>query len=367
MTSTKAIHTLNARDHIMLEVMRDHFQLKPEHMFREIQGMRRMTEDALSKKKVSYDQLRSALVPAQDRREVALVFDTTAITSSWYGRDVMERVIPLLERKSSHSVLAGDYLDRQGQGDRLFWAFEQAVSLRRDVEFRHPTQFFIVYINNLTDAMVEHLDNGLCRYRAYAGIADTTYRSEFKLYLSTMLTNSFLKHKNIILQGHEPDRAPEEDLNMSGYPFEDNGYICRSISDDLMGVFLSYKIERPVFPGFEVDTEFALNAVNLTPLALDEFDVEVAAAKLDYLKNQKGGSIERAGLQSVTTAKLAALVREKISGSYIYNMSFNQMHNVTKFNVIIELPPSADRPATRLLAALEYQPDQKKLRLITLF
>ena len=31
----------------MLEVMRDYFNLTPEHMFREIQGMRLMVEDAL--------------------------------------------------------------------------------------------------------------------------------------------------------------------------------------------------------------------------------------------------------------------------------------------------------------------------------
>lgn len=290
-----------------------------------------------------------------------------AIDSSWYGNEVMKQIIPLFERKSNHSVLVGDYLDRHGQEDQLFAAFESAVEPRRDIEFRHPTQFFIVYINNLTDAMVEHFDEGLRDYPGYAGIADMTYGSAFKIYLSTMLVNSFIKHGNIILQGHEPDRSPEEDVNMSGYPFEENGYICRSINDDLMGVLLSYKIERPVFPGFEVDTEFALNAVSLTPMTLDEFEIEVADAKLNYLKSEKSGSMERAGLQAITTEQFTALIRAKISGSYIYNLSADQTHNITKFNIIIELPPAADRLATRLLAALEYQPDRKTLRLITLF
>ena len=113
--------------------------------------------------------------------------------------------------------------------------------------------------------------------------------------------------------------------------------------------------------------EFALNAVSLTPMALDEFKIEVADAKINYLKSQKAGSIERAGLQEITTEQLAAFIRAKISGSYIYNLSHDQTHNVTKFNINIELPPAADRPATRLLAALEYQPDRKTLRLITLF
>jgi hypothetical protein len=193
------------------------------------------------------------------------------IKSSWYGFDVMERVIPLFDRKGNHSVLLGDYLDRPDQERQLFIAFENAVQLRRDVEFQHPTQFYIVYINNLSDAMVQRFDEGLRDYPAYVGIAEMTYASTFKIYLSTMLVNSFIKHGNIILQGHEPDRADEEDVNMNGYPFEENGYSCRSISDDLFGVLLSYKIERPVFPGFESDTEFALNAISPTPMPLDDF------------------------------------------------------------------------------------------------
>lgn len=276
-------------------------------------------------------------------------------------------MIPLFKKESSHSVLAGDYLDRPGQEDRLFGAFEQAVELRRNIEFRHPTQFYIVYINNLTDAMITHFDDGLRDYRGYVGIADTTYVSAFKIYLSTMLVNAFIKHGNIILQGHEPDRDPDEDVNMMSYPFEENDYICRSISADLMGVLLSYKIERPVFPGFEVDTEFALNAMGLTPTALDEFEIDVAAAKLEYLKREKYGSIKRAGLQAITAEQLAALIRSKISSNYIYGLTVDQTYNVTKFNIVIELPSAADRIATRLLAALEYQCDPPSLRLITLY
>ena len=289
-----------------------------------------------------------------------------AIDSSWYGFDVFKRIIPLFSREGNNSVLLGDYLDC-GREDQLFEAFKSAVQLRRDVEFRHPTQFYIVYINNLTKAMVQHFDEGLRDYPAYVGIADMTYASAFKIYLSTMLVNSFIKHRNVILQGHESDRAPEEDVNMNGYPFEENCYICRSISNDFMGVLLSYKIERPVFPGFEVDTEFALNAISFTPLALDDFRIGVEEAKLTYLKSQKAGSIERAGLQATSSEELAKFIRAKISRSYLYNLCLDQTHNVAKFNVIIELPAVADRNATRLLAALEYQPNRKTLRLITLY
>lgn len=365
--ATKSLHTLNARGNAMLEVIQDYFKLTPERIFREIQGFRQAVEDALTLKGISYDAIKTALVPDRQRREIALVFNSMSIESSSYGYDVFEHVIPLLSKNSNHSILVGDYLDRPRQVQELFSAFEEAVELRRSVEFHHPTQFYVVYINNLTDAMVKHLDEGLQGYEAYVGIADMTFMSRFKIYLSTMLVNLCIKHGKIILQGHEPDRKDAEDVNMCGYPFEENGYVCRSINGDVMGVALSYKIERPVFRGFESDTHFALNAVSITPLPLDDFDVQVEVAKLEYLQNEKAGSMARAGLASVDAAELAALIRAKVRDSYIYNLSFSAEHDVIKFNIIVEIPQSDTAERTRLLAALEYQPVKKVLRLITLY
>jgi hypothetical protein len=336
-------------------------------MHREIQGLRRLVEEALAEKGISYDKLKSALVPDRKRREIALVFDTLSIKSNWYGNDVFERIIPLFDKRSNHSILVGDYLDHQGQADQLFEAFEEAVQLRRDVEFRHPTQFYIVYLNNLTEAMVRRFDEGLLGYPAYVGYADMTYTSHFKIYLSTMLVNLGIKHGSVIIQPHEPDRPNTEDVNMCGYPFEEHGFICRSVSSDLEGVLLSYKIERPVFPGFEVDTEFALNAISLDPMDLDDFEIEVDDAKLAYIKTQKAGSIERSGLEPITSKELAELIRGKISGNYIYNLASDEERGVTKFNIILEVQSRIGPQPTRLLAALEYQPDRKRLRLITLF
>lgn len=367
MTESKPIHTLNARDNVMLEVTRDYFKLTPAHMQREIQGMRQMLERALATKGIAYADLRSALVPDRKRREIALVFDTMSIESSWYGWEVFERIIPLLDKDSNHSILVGDYLDRPGQIDKLFDAFEESVQLRRSVDFCHPTQFYIVYLNNLTEAMVSRFDGGLSGYEAYVGYADTTCASRFKIYISTMLVNLGIKHGSVFIQGHEPDREDSEDVNMCGYPFEEAGFTCRSVNGDIAGVLLSYKIERAVFPGFEIDTEFALNAISLLPMPLEEFEVEVAEAKLEYIKSAKEGSVERAGLESISAIELAKLIKDKISRSYIYNLVFLAEHNVAKFNIILELPSPGDREPTRLLAALEYKPEEKILRLLTLY
>lgn len=368
MTETKPIYTLNARGNIFLEVVRDQFKLGPERMLREIQGLREMVVNALARKGLKYEDLKPALIPDRTRREIALVFDTKAIPSSSYGFRVAERVIPLFEKRSKHSVLVTDYSDRGAGQETMFNAMVEAVKLTRDVDWEHSSQFFIVYINNLTPTMVQRFDQGLSGWPAYIGYADTTYGSVFKFLISMMAVNLFIKAGTVILQGHEDDVSNEEDCNSCGYPFEVNGYTCRSIQSILESTMLSYKIERPVLPGFEIDTEMALNAVSETPLPLDLLEIEVKEARLQYLRSEKAGSMERAGLQGLTASELAALIKRKVGDSYIYNMVYEPAYDVTKFNVIIEVPPVVEGGSpTRLLAALKYLPERKTVELITLF
>jgi hypothetical protein len=367
MTEVKPLHTLNARGNIMLEVVRDHFQLLPEQMLKEIQALRHSVDDALALKGIKYDALKTALVPDVKRQEIALVFDTTAIQDDWYGQTVFSRVIPLFNRDSNHSVLVGDYIDT-GVGQKLlFEAMQESTKLTRNVDYKHSSQFFIVYVNNLTQSMASKFHEGLLQWRGYVGCADMTYASRFKTLLSTMLTNSFIKHRNTIIQGHEDDRPNEEDVNMTGYPFEMHGYICRSVQSMLEGTLLAYKIERPVFSGFETDTEFSLNAISPNPLPIRDFVIEVEDVKLQYLKTAKPGSIAKAGLENIEANQLAEHIQSKISASYIYNLSFDVTHNVAKFNVIIELLRADKTGSLRFLAALEYKPKSKILRLITLY
>ena len=97
-----------------------------------------------------------------------------------------------------------------------------------------------------------------------------------------------------------------------------------------------------------------------------DFEIEVAEDKLEHLKKDKVGSFKRADLLDTTKEQLAALIRAKIQGSYIYNLCLNE-YNVMKFNIILEFPTKVNRPITRLLAALEFDFDRRKLRLLTLY
>ena len=358
------IFTLNARGNVMLEVMRDYFKLTTAVMHREIQGLHIATQKTLQSKGITYAQLKSGLVPVADRSEAAFIFDSQCIDSSWYGLEVAKATIPLHENRSTQSVLCGDLI---GEDQRfIFEILQDSLVLARSFTFRHGTALYCVYVNNLSDAALKNFHQALCKFPAYVGFIPATFASRAKTYLSSILVNCYLKHGTTIIMGHEDDRSNEENVNLVGYPFEDFGYRVVSLQSTYFDLFLGYKIERPVFPGFEVDTEMSLNAVSEHVLPIDDFTVELEEAKHDYLKSEKLGKLEKAGIAELGRVDLAELIRAKVAASYIYNLAYLPDHDVIKFNMMLEIPRIDGGYPTRLLAALEYQPAQKTLRVITL-
>ena len=351
----------------MLEVMADYFKLNHIQVFNEIKTMFRQMKATLKGKCIEYSDLKTCLTPNQDRKEIVFVFDTMQIDSGWYCYEVFSRLIPLFDRRSSHSVLDGDFIDHNISQETLYKEFSSEVNLQKSCTYKHSSQFYFVYIHNISNAIFDRFNEGMSDYEPYIGYIDVTYSSYMKIYVSTILCNTFIKHKNIIIQGHEEDRDDTGNVNMSGYPFEENGYTCLSISDPSFGVFLSYKIERPVFGGFERDTDFAINAVSRNVLAIDEFKVQVDDSKLEYLRKKKVGSLKRSGLTQFTRPELEQLIRDRIRSSYIYNMTHNDEHQTTKFNILLEKKDKETGKIVKLLLSLEYIYSTKTLRLITMF
>jgi hypothetical protein len=146
-----------------------------------------------------------------------LFFDTTQIKSGWYGLEVFERILPALDQNATHSILCGDLIGEANVQDRLYDAFNQEVTLARSCTWTHSSQFFIVYISNLSDQMLSNIRNVLSQYVGYIGLVDCYAPSFLKTYFSLILCNSFLKAKRTIIQGHEDDVENTEDVNMVGY------------------------------------------------------------------------------------------------------------------------------------------------------
>lgn len=351
----------------MLDVLQDYFGLSRAQMRREINASFSVLLEILKAKHIDYLSLKNALVPRPDRNESAFIFDTTQISSAWYGLEAFEHILPALDKNGTHSVLAGDLSGETNMQNRLYDAFNQEVSLARSSNWKHSSQFFVVYINNLSDQMVSNIRNALDPYAGYVGWANCYAPSFLKTYFSLILCNSFLKVKRIIIQGHEDDVENTEDVNMAGYPFEKYGYTCKSLQSAYNDLFLHYKIERGVYPGFESDTLFSLNSISNSVVPLDECQVEVEEAKLRYLQEKKEGSMKRSGLLPLSREDIQTKIRQRLASNYIFNMAYTAEHDTMKFNTILNFVLKEENKLMKLTVSLEYKPSEKRVRLITMF
>ncbi|ENG3801786.1 hypothetical protein [Proteus mirabilis] len=361
------IYTLNARGYLMLEVMTDYFKLTHEQVFSQINLMHQELVSVLKHKSVKYEDLRSALVPSVDRFEAIFVFDSLQISSNWYGNEVFKRIIPLFDKRSNHSILAGDYIGSRNREQDQFLYNELTSNLepRNPFEYKHCSQFYFVYINNLSQEMLEKFDVGLSNYKPYIGHVDVTFSSVLKQYCSRILCHCGIKHKSVVIMSHEDDRDNDENVNMLGYPFEKYGYKCLSLQDTLFGNLLSYKIECPVLNGFERDRDFSLNSISKNVLTIDDFDVEIDDRKLVYLRENKEGIMKKSEMIYLDKSEIEYFIRERLASNYIYNMTYLEEYGTSKFNIMLEKELS-DGQKIRLMLALEYMPQDKKLRLITM-
>lgn len=347
----------------MLEVLRDHYGIVGARMKHEIQNMHRQLVEILATKKIDYNRLRSALVPGMDKHEALFIFDSRETGSGLYGRDVFNELLPLLDPRTTQSILVGDLL---GDDQRLIAdILRESMILARSFTFRHATLLYGVYINNLTDAALNRLREGLGTYKAYLGYIPTTFMSRAKIYVSTSMAGFVLKKGKTLIMAHEGDRPNTENINITMYKLEQYGYKVVSLQSDYFSIFLTYKIERPTYGVDETDTEIALNAISERVLALEDFTVLLDESKHSYLINQKLGKLHQAGLATIDRAQIEAVIQAKITASYIYNLKYLEEHNVMTFNIMLEIGRSDGHP-TRLTAALEYKPEQKTLRVVTL-
>ena len=357
------IYTIDAREHAFLEGMSAHYKWTTAEIYRQINLSAAGTIEALKQKRINYANLKNALIPHSNMKEIAFVFDSTMIDSSWYGYEVAKILIPLLDKNSVNSILLGDYIGDYRHAKMYKDLFFQYIHPHKSITYKVHELFYLVYLNNLSDEHFNTLNKGLQEMNSYVGYFDLTYSSPIKTVLSTILVRAILKNKTTIINPTEADI----DENLTGFPFEDNGYRVVGIDDLSYGMFLSYKIEREVFPGYESDHQFSINALSDNVLDLSSLQLIIKHDKLKYLRQEKSGSMKMAGLNTLTTDELSIIIKKKLKDNYLFNLSFNSDHGIMKFNILIEVPRVDRAKPIKLIVALEYAPLTKSLRLITMF
>jgi len=362
--SDRTIYTLDARENIFLEVTKEYHSLDDKVMHNEINDMFSQLIEILVSKNIKYSDLKSCLIPKNDKKEIGLVFDTTQIESSSYADAVFSKLLPMLQEESKHSILCGDYIGDNSIQNELFFRFYSEIIQVNKFDYKHSSQFYIIYINNLSNNAFDNLRSKLKEYQPFSGFFDLTNQSFIKSYLSTILVNNCIKIENKILLGHEDDRDNSENINLVGYPYEESGYNIFSLQGIYFGVFLSYKIEREVYKGFESDIDFSLNSIS--PIISKIKTIEIEDEKFDYLLEYKSGKMKKASLISSSKEELIELIKKKINSNYIYNMTNLKSYNTFKFDILIELLNEMNE-IVKVTIGFEYLPKHAKLRLITLY
>lgn len=247
----------------------------------------------------------------------------------------------------------------------IFDILKDSKSLARSFTFSHSTLLYGVYINNLSESALAKIHSNLVFSQAYLGHIQTTFMSLAKIYASTTMAGFLIKKGKTLIMAHEDDRPNTEDINITIYNLEQFGYKVASLQSMYFSIFLTYKIERPILKGMETDNELALNSISDNIMPLNNLKVLLEEAKYGYLVNKKLGKLNQAGLSAKDRSQIEKIIQEKIYGSYIYNLKYLVQHNVTTFNIMLEIAHLNGYP-TRLTAALEYIPEKKILRVVTL-
>ena len=247
--------------------------------------------------------------------------------------------------------------------------FFENINQNNPTTYQYHSQYFLVYINNLSQSMVQNLIDGLKKHKYFTGYFDLTYSSKIKTYLSTILVPKFIKHKTTLISPDPYDTLiiDEIDADELACDYEELGFNCKFVHAAYYSIFLSYKIERKILKNLENDTIFSLNTLTSSFIDLSECDIEIEPSKLDYLHEKKTDNIERAGFLDLTASELTERIKEKLEQNYIYNLSFLEKYDTLKFNIIIEVPRVDSQKLMKLLIALEYKPEERKLRLITMY
>lgn len=366
------IYTFDAKGFLLYPVMKSAFGLSDVDVYKAIQDGFEVLQKQLKSKKISYDLLKGALIPNQDKDkfETCFVFDSAQIDSADYGYYVLEKFLPLLDKESTYSILCGDYIDflseyRNDSQQLLHSAMSGVLARCHKSKYMHSSQYYLLYINRLTGGQRLRIVEGLYPYSWFTGFADVTHSSRFKSYISNILMPVCIKNKNRIIVPYPSDYADEENVNMRGFPFEANGFTLSSINDDSYGAFLSYKIESEV-PDTD-DISFSFNALFPKFDSFEKIGLRISDDKWNkYLIDKKKGKgliIESLGFTPSDKEHFIKEVFKLICANYIYNLRANEYGDLL-FNTCVELP-TINRHLRKTTIALKYHPDTGIIDVVT--
>lgn len=361
------IYTINANGYLLYSIAKAAFGMSDEDVYEMINEEFAVMIKSLEKKGVKYSNLKRALVPNQDKnnKEVCLVFDISLIPSSFYGYEIFEKILPLLDKESTYSILAGDYIDIIRNSQYLCYLLEKEIIKCNASLNYYGGQYYLVYFNSITDSQLKLIINGLRGIDWFYGYIFLNVNSKFKTYISNILIQMCIKNKNTVIVSHLADCSDSDNINIMGYPYEENGFNLISINQDSFNSFLTYKIES-ILPDKE-DVSFSFNALFPRFDCVEKLKLTLSDGKWEYLNDDekgKGGILKSLEFESISKEEFSDIIYRKICNNYIYNLNINE-YGDRLFNVCVELPTKSGN-VRRTTVALKYKPACGEIDIVTI-
>lgn len=366
------IHTLNARGNLMLAAIREHYSWSDERTFKEVQRFHQGFLEILSGKRISYDELRTALTPQTTKHEAAFLFDEHRCNPDRIaGVDAADALFKLLPANTTHSILGGELGDDKDEIARKLLADKAVIA--KDLNFKHPCFCYVLYVNNLSSEALAAIHKGLTAHPGYLGYVPCTYASLTKTFVTMGLMNLVIKHRNMVILGHEDDRPNTENTNLHLHDYTALGLTIRSVQSMYFGVFLSYKPEQMLLRETDDDLEIAIRAMSKEAAPLSDFTVLIEGKKHEYLTTAKSGKLTLAGLDRKSRRELEEAIRFKMRSNYLYSLDWRDVPGTAEsagykgsyFNIMLEFSRESGEPE-RVTVALEYMPADRVLRVVTM-
>lgn len=352
------IFTLNTRDNILWDIIRNHLKVSPKEFNTEINFHFQYFLNYMNSKQIEYNQLKSALIPNRDKDkyELLLCFDTNLNPNiTFYEELILEIIFSLLNKNTVHSIHTGDFICERKYQEKAYELLSKNLIYIKNSTWIYSSQYYFVYLNNVTKSEYNRLLEGLEEEKMYVGFCNFTYNNDFKDLLAYILGSKCIKKGDKII-------FPSITLEESFYSFKDKGYLEYPIEEKLYFSFLDYKIESSLI--YAIDVSNSINAICPFYIDLSNVSINVKSEKLEYLKLEKANIMKRSGMEEFSENDLIKLLKEKIRQNYIFNLEFDRWGNI-KFNILFEI--ICMKKKTKILAAFKYNPKKNEVDLITLF
>lgn len=357
----ESIHSINSVQNIGLTEWQRYFSMTPEQFGKYIRSHLSVLTRELDHVGFDYQSVNTALIPSNARKEIALLFNVEEIASGFYGREINSVLIPLLHRQTSHCVLSGDIL----QQPEITKQDAKAAGLTPSRQINWGSQYiYSVYITNLSKSQMDFIHSKFLEHKSYLGFVDATYSSNLRDKIAAMLPTTYLHSKNFVLLSHDEDNLISNQ-NSVCFPFSESNLQIISVHSYLFSALLSYKIQSSQSDRHEIDTIVSLNAISDSPLALNDFSVEISEGKFNYLHKEKSNNLHLAGLKELTVKQLSASIQAQIKNGFLYKLTEN-IDGSVQFSVVQEFIKK-NGCKVKITVGLKYFPSQKKLALVTMF